>query len=287
MLLLMWNGFFGFLPDQQYNSLMFRMHFGYKLDLDHPATMNEKIQWLKLYDHNPAYTDMVDKYKAKKLAAERIGEDHIIPTLGVWERYEDIPFDSLPDQFVLKCTHDSGGIVICKSKEALDYKNAEKKIKKSLSNDFYKLSREWPYKNVPHRVICEPYLSDDEDTDQLTDYKIFCFDGKVGYILVCKNRFAGQIEYATYDRNWNKLHLSKVYEDHRVERPANLDEMVKIAEKLAEDLAYVRIDLYNLNGKIYFGEWTFYSDGGFDTEMLPEKDLYYGEMIDLSKIHKR
>ena len=175
---------FAFLSDEQYLQLKFYDTFGRFMDFSNPQTFNEKLQWLKIYNRNPEYTIMVDKYESKKYISEKIGAEYIIPTLGVWNSFDEIDFDALPDQFVLKCTHDSGGLVVCRDKSSLDMDAARKKIETSLSNNFYYMGREWPYINVPHRIIAEQYMADD-----LRDYKSFCFDGVPRMTLVCSERF--------------------------------------------------------------------------------------------------
>lgn len=178
------RGYLKTMPDEKYLKLMFRARMGKKLNLDEPQTFNEKLQWLKLYNRKPEYTRMVDKYEAKAYVAERIGAEHIIPTLGIWNSFDEIDFNKLPMQFVLKCTHDSGGLVICKDKEKLDIKAAREKIEKSLKNSYYDWGREWPYKDVKPRIIAEQYMA-----DNLRDYKLFCFDSIPRMTLVCSERF--------------------------------------------------------------------------------------------------
>ena len=173
------------------------------LHLENPQTFNEKLQWLKLYDHNPEYTKMVDKYEAKKYVADLIGEEYIIPTLGVWGSFEEIDFDALPNQFVLKCTHDSGGLVICRDKSKLYKNKARKKITRSLQQNFYYRSREWPYKNVKPRIIAEAYMEDTE-TEELRDYKFFCFGGNVKALFVAKDRtkVGEETKFDFFDENF-------------------------------------------------------------------------------------
>ena len=181
------RGLFNWMPDKQYIKMIFRSEMGYPLNLDKPKTYNEKLQWLKLYDHNPLYCSLVDKYEVKGYVAERIGDDYIIPTLAIWDSVNDIAFDKLPDRYVLKCTHDSGSIVICKGKESFDYEAAKKKLEKCLAKSFYKSGREWPYKNLKPRIIAEKYM-EDPDTDELRDYKFFCFDGNIKAMFIATDR---------------------------------------------------------------------------------------------------
>ena len=201
------------LSDEEFLKRRFRCALGYDLDLEHPKTFNEKLQWLKLHDRNPEYTTMVDKYAAKKWVADRIGEEHIIPTLGVWEHFDDIDFDTLPERFVLKCTHDSGGIVIVKDKRKFDKKSAKREMERSLNRNYYWSGREWPYKNVPPRIIAEQYM---ESPGKVVpeDYKIYCMNGEPQYIVVFHHRFDSSkpLSETVYDVNWQPQHVS--FDEH-------------------------------------------------------------------------
>lgn len=179
---------FKFLSDKIYLSIKFKYIFGRKIDWNNPKTFNEKLQWLKVYNRNPQYTELVDKYEVKKYISKVLSEQYVIPTLGIWDSFDEIDFDSLPDQFVLKCTHDSGGLVVCKDKKKLDVEAARRKINQSLQNNYYDSGREWPYKNVKPRIIAEQYMA-----DNLRDYKLFCFDGVPRMTLVCSERFESQL----------------------------------------------------------------------------------------------
>lgn len=282
-----YHGWLNGIPDELYLKILYKALMGKKLDLEHPHTFNEKLQWLKLHDRNPKYTMMVDKYEAKKYVADIIGEEYIIPTLGVWNRFDDIDFDSLPDQFVLKCTHDSGGLIICKDKSKLDYYVAKRKIEKSLKNNYYYSGREWPYKNIVPRVIAEPYIED--EFGELRDYKFSCFNGTADNVMVCMDRASGEAKFYFFDKDWNLLKLNKrgqtVMPGFTVEKPKNLEKMFEIATILSENLPYARVDLYNINGKIYFGEITFYPDSGFDRNLLKETDILFGNKINLSVVN--
>lgn len=256
------------------------------LHLKNPQTFNEKLQWLKLYDRKPEYTTMVDKYAVKQYVADKIGAQYIIPTLGVWDRFDDIDFDSLPDQFVLKCTHDSGGLVICRDKSKFDKEDAKKKIEISLKHNYYWSGREYPYKNVKPRIIAETYMQI-KDKVVPEDYKVYCFHGKPKYIVVFHNRFneSEDLSESVYDTNWEKQNIS--LDDHfkvsdAVEpKPQGLDCMLNLSEILSEGLAQSRIDFYIVDGKIYFGEITLYTAGGF-AKMTPEEmDIRLGKLVDL------
>lgn len=254
------------------------------LSLENPQTFNEKLQWLKLYDRKPIYTTMVDKHDVKAYVAERIGAEYIIPTLGVWDAFDEIDFDALPSQFVLKCTHDSGGVVICKDKARFDFVAARQKIEKSLKRDFFSIWREWPYKNVKPRVIAEQFMSDD-DGDDLRDYKIHCFNGKPKFILVCQDRFrASGLTEDFYSESWTRLPVKRPTHTNAKEPaacPENLEKMLKLAEELTTALPFGRIDFYEVNHKIYFGEITFYPASGFSAFEPEEWDYTLGSWLQL------
>lgn len=271
-------------PDKLYLQLLFRLKMGNKLDLDNPQTFNEKLQWLKLYNRNPEYTRMVDKIEAKKWAAERIGKEHIIPTLGVWNRPEDIDFDSLPDQFVLKTNHDSGGIVICKDKSKLDIKNAIKKLNKSLKSDYFLVGREWPYKNVPRKVFAEKYLFNTSKPNQpLQDYKFFCFDGVMTFMLISNERGISSTKFDYFDKCFNHLPFTQGGDNFQgsISLPQNFNLMINFAEKLSTGIPHVRVDLYDINHEIYFGEMTFFDSSGFAPFDPQEWDHKFGCLINL------
>ena len=273
------------LKDEEYIKLLYESIFGKKLDLDNPQTFNEKLQWLKLHDRNELYKKLVDKYEVKKYVESIIGKEYIIPTINKYEKFDEIKFDELPNQFVLKCTHDSGGIVICKDKKQLDIDNARKKINKSLKNNFYYMFREWPYKNVKPRIIIESFM-DDGVNSQLVDYKLQCFWGKVDNILVCVDRDKETgVKYHYFDTNWKYLKYCPYpginEKNINISKPKQLDKMIKIAERLSAGIPEVRIDLYIIHGKIYFGEYTFFTNGGFDTTITSDADIILGEKLKL------
>ena len=274
---------FAFIPDEPYLKMMYRLRTGKRLNLEAPRRFNEKIQWLKLHDRRPEYTMMVDKYSVKPYVASIIGEEFIIPTLGVWDRFDDIDFAKLPDQFVLKCTHDSGGLVICKDKSKLDMKKARKKIERSLKSNFFWIGREWPYKDVPHRIIAEQYL-EDESGEELKDYKIFCFNGEPKYIQVDFGRFSNH-ERNVYSTDWKYMGFTSHYKSNpnvAIPRPEKLDKMLAIAKVLSVGIKQVRIDLYSVFGRVYFGEVTFYHGSGFERYEPDEWDERLGRMIELA-----
>ena len=420
---------FAFLTDKQYLQLKFYDTFGRFMDFNNPKTFNEKLQWLKVYNQDPRYTQLVDKYAVKKYIAKKIGTKYIIPTIGVWDTFDEINFDSLPDQFVLKCTHDSGGLIVCNNKTKLDIEAAKKKIEISLSNNFYYMGREWPYKNVPHRIIAEQYMADDfrdykslgfesvprmmlvfskyftkkeskevfydetwkhlnikntvsngdifkiqrsqqyefikefikelynkmpfsridiyeidkknylseitfyspndfekfrpeewnlklgewkklsngsrklnsseysivvsnadnkmKNVKALVDYKFFCFDGIAESVMVCTERETGQPKFYFFDKEWKlkkyNIRGKEAPDGFTLPKPDCIDEMFAIAETLSKGIPYVRVDLYCIDGLVYFGEMTFYPDSGFDVNLLKESDAHWGEMLVLPK----
>lgn len=277
---------FRLLPDELALKIQFRNIFLKKLDLANPKTFNEKLQWLKLYNRRPEYTTMVDKYAAKAYVAAIIGEEHIIPTLGVYDRFEDIDFDALPDCFVLKCTHGSGDVVICRDKKIFKKEEARKKLTKALKTDFYKIGREWPYKNVKPRIIAEQYMIETLGSTSLTDYKFYCFDGFIGLLCVIKNRHhAAKTTFSYFDENLNKVDLLQEGEEAADTccLPNCIQKMRELATKLSSGLSHARIDFYESEGKVFFGEITFFNAGGFSAFHPAEWDEKLGEMIVLPK----
>ncbi len=271
--------------DELYLKLRYYFRFHRLLNLDNPQTFNEKLQWLKLHDRKPEYSQMVDKYEAKKYVAGIIGEEYIIPTLGIWERAEDIDFDSLPAQFVLKCTHDSGGIIICKDKSKLDLQAAKAKLAKYLKRQYFTQNREWAYKNVKPRIIAEQYMEDESGSD-LMDYKIFCFDGKAKIIQVDYDRFTNHTRNL-YSTNWEYIEATICYPtnpEHQIPKPEKLDEMLALAEKLSKGIPHLRIDFYYINNKIYFGELTFYHGSGMERFVPEEFGKTMGEYLKLPMV---
>ena len=275
--------FFKWLPDKMYLELLYFFKLGKKLDLKDPKTFTAKLQWLKLYNRHPEYTKMVDKYEVKNYVSEILGKDYIIPTLGVWDNFSDINFDKLPSKFVLKTTHGGGsvGIVICKDKALLDMDNARKNIEESFKLDIYRLFREWPYKNVPKRIIAEQYMED--DSGELRDYKFYCFDGEPKVMLLASNRFSNH-NFNYFDMHFNKLPISSrdgKASDEDIKKPENFEEMIEISRKLSKDFPHVRVDLYSCNHRVYFGELTFFDGSGYDDMESEEWDLIFGSWLQL------
>lgn len=264
---------------------LYRHETGKRLNLKDPQTFNEKLQWLKLYCRRPGFTQMVDKYAVKQYVSGIIGEEKVIPTLAVWDDVDAIDILKLPDQFVLKCTHDSGGIVLCENKAHFDLEKAKVLLKKSLQQNFYYRGREWPYKNVKPRIICEPYLVD-ESTKELRDYKFFCFDGKVKFYKIDFNRFVDhRANY--YDAGGDLMPFGERIcpPDFGVtlEIPNSIHEMIVCAEKLSANIPFVRVDLYYANQQILFGEMTFFPASGFGSFIPEEWDNKLGELIRIQR----
>ena len=274
-----------FWPDKLYLKIKFRLVLKQKLDIRTPKTFNQKLQWLKLYNRRPEYTTMVDKYAVKTYVADKIGEQYIIPTLGVWDKVEDIDWESLPNQFVLKTTHGGGGggVFICKDRTVFNRQEACKKLQHSLNSDIYLSFREWPYKDVPKRIIAEKYMVD-ESGIELKDYKFFCFNGCVKCFKVDFDRFISH-KANYYDRNANLLPFGEVDcpADHSkvFDKPKNFDKMIELAEVLANNIPFVRVDFYNINGKIYLGEITFFPAAGMGKFEPEEWDTVLGEFLKL------
>lgn len=281
-------GFYDNIDDDEYLKKKFNVYMGRSLNLEDPKTFNEKLQWLKLYDRRPEYTKMVDKYKVREYVSEKIGEEYLIPLLGVWDDPEYIDFDSLPNQFVLKCNHNSGlGMCICKGKNSLDVSKVRSELRKGLKQDYYLSGREWPYKNVPRKIIAEKYMVDSYDSNEFTDYKFFCFDGYVDCVMVCLDRSSGNPKFYFFDKEWNLKRYNKrgqeAPENFTIPKPICMDDMFEIASQLSKGIPFVRVDLYQSNNQIYFGEMTFYPDSGFDKNITREADLYFGSLINLQK----
>lgn len=272
------------IPDEPYLKMKFKGAMGKKLDLQNPQSYNEKLQWLKLYDRNPAYTGMVDKYEVKGYVAEKIGSEYVVPTLGVWERVEDIDFAALPNQFVLKCTHDSGGLVICRDKTQLDISQAKRKLSKALKSRFYHMGREWPYKNVKPRILAEPYL-EDKATGELRDYKFFCFDGeaKAMFVATERQKKGEEVKFDFFNMDFERLDLRQGHPNAKqpVSKPETFAQMRELAEQLSAGIPHVRVDFYEVDGKNYFGELTFFHFNGMVPFEPEEWDYTFGSWINI------
>ncbi len=281
------RGLLWWVSDKKFLEKVYKLRFGRKLDLNEPKTYNEKLQWLKLYDRKPIYTIMVDKYEAKKYVADKIGEEYIIPTLGVWDSPKDIEFDALPNQFVLKWNHDSGSIVICKDKSRLNYKEVLRKLRLGKKHSGFWYGREWPYKNVEKKIIAEKYMEDQNEAEGLTDYKFYCFNGEPKFLYVSEglqDHSTARISFLTTDWQFAPYVRTDFRPfDNLPRKPECLSQMLEISKKLSENVPFLRVDLYEINGKIYFSELTFYPCSGFMPFENPEHDLEIGKMLNLPK----
>ena len=273
--------------NEKYIRRMFKNAMGYELDLENPETFNEKLQWLKLYDHNPEYVTMVDKYLSKAYVAERIGDEYVVPLYGVWDSFDDIDFDSLPEAFVLKTTHDCGGVVVCKDKSSFDKENAKKFLEKHLKREYFYHCREWAYKHVKPRIIAEKFMKDSKDQTEegLTDYKFFCFDGEPKAMFIATDRAKENVEtkFDFFDMEFNHLPFTNGHPnaDRKISKPENFELMIELSKKLSQGIPHVRVDFYESEGKIYFGELTLFHWGGFVPFDPPEWDKTFGDWLSL------
>lgn len=286
------KGYLNWVPDSVYLKFNYKMKTGRKLNLKNPETFNEKIQYLKLYDRKPLYSRLVDKYDAKLYVSKILGDSYIVENYGVWDKFEEINFDELPNEFVLKCTHDSGGLIICRDKKNLNIHKAQAKIEKCLKRNYYFTNREWPYKNVKPRIIAEKYMELDDDSNQsdikgLVDYKFFCFNGEAKFVYISKgleNHDTAGISFYDLEGKELPFYRSDFKQIHEFVFPENFDEMIKIANKLASEImsSFLRVDLYSLYNHIYFSEITFSPCGGYIPFVPLEYDYIIGKMLDLN-----
>ena len=270
-----------FIPDPIYCQINYFAHFHKFANLKNPQTYNEKLNWLKLHDHNPEYVKLVDKYEVKPIIADLIGEEFIIPTIGVWEHFDDIDFDQLPDRFVLKCNHDSEGLVIVKDKKQFNKNEAKEKIEHALKQNFYYIGREWPYKGVKPRIIAEPYLEDHID-GELRDYKFFCFDGEPKALFIASDRAEDEVKFDYFDLNFNHLDIKQKYPNAGdVRKPVTFEKMIELSRIISKGYPHVRVDFYEVDGRVFFGEFTLYHFSGF-MPFQPEKwDKVFGDWLQL------
>lgn len=275
------------LPDKPYLSLKFLKEFGTFPNWKNPQTFSEKLQWLKLYDRKPEYTMMVDKYAVKDYVASRIGSKYVIPTLGVWDKLEDIEWNKLPNQFVLKTTHGGGneGVVICRDKTTFDRQKAIRVLQESLLCDLFEIWREWPYKNVPKRIIAEKFIEPNPETKDLSDYKFFCFDGEVKGLFVATERQNPneEVKFDFFDADYNHLPFRQGHDHAKVmpPKPKNFELMKQLSERLSKGLTHVRVDLYDVGDKVFFGEMTFFHFSGMVKFEPEEWDYKIGEWLNL------
>ena len=278
------KGWLNWVPDSLYLKLLYRIIMGRRLNLRNPKEYNEKLQWLKLNDRKPEYSTMVDKYEVRGYIEDLLGDKYLIPCLGIYDSVDDIDIDALPDKFVLKCTHDSGSVEICKDKSSFDIEGARHRLSQAMKRNYYATYREWPYKYVKPRIIAEGYL--EGDGGDLKDYKVMCFNGEAKIIEVHENRFVeGKVHTQTfYDREWNIVPLTQIETvtvDRPGERPRQLDEILRLSELIAKNMYHARIDWYIEGDKIYFGEITFFDGSGFESFSTPEMERMLGDMINL------
>ena len=280
-------GFFSHMSDERYLKLLYRGVIGRELHLDPPVLYSEKIQWLKLHDKNPLYPTLCDKLAAREFVRQRVGEEHVIDLLGVWERAEQIDFATLPEQFVLKCTHDSGSAIVCRDRSTFDPLAARTKLHRKLRRNYSLAGREWPYRDVPRRILAEHFLTG-SDGAQAEEYKFFCFHGTVRLLLICtnhENRYAGNYTYLP------DFSLFPVYqsildepEDPNRIRPQRYEEMIQIAERISAGFVHMRVDLYDTKDGIKVGELTLHSSSGLSQTMTERGDRYLGECMDLDSM---
>lgn len=278
------HGFFKWMDDETYIKKQYKAVFGKEIDLENPQTFNEKLNWLKLHDRKEEYTTMVDKYEAKKYVSNIIGDEYIIPTIGIYDSFEKIDFDTLPQQFVMKCTHDSGGLVIVKDKSKLDYKKAKKKIEHCLKRNYFWNTREWPYKNVKPRIIVEKYMKD-KNNEELRDYKFYCFNGKPKYLYVSEgmnNHKTARMDFFDIEFNLAPFWRND-YKRFNIkpEKPMNFAKMIELSEKLSLNTKFLRVDFYEINNKVYFSELTFSPCAGYMKFYPQEYDKKLGALINL------
>lgn len=266
------------MPDKYYLSVLYYKWLGKKINWKNPQTFTEKLQWLKLYNRNPLYTTLVDKYKVKGWVSDKIGEKYVVPTLGVWNHYNEIDFDELPNQFVLKCTHDSGSVIICKDKATFDKNAAKEKLEKALSQNFYWWAREWPYKRVKHRIIAEKFINRNNGS-MIIDYKFWCFGGKPVY-MYCTVK-DDHIFENYYNMNFEAVNIPHGFPRHfpEFEKPSNFEQMKTFAARLSQGIPFVRIDFYCIENQLYFGEYTFFDWGGFLDFSEKQQDFELGQLI--------
>lgn len=281
------KGFTNFVPDRTHLKLMYRAALGSWPDLLRPKTFNEKLQWLKLHDHNPLYTTLVDKYRVKAWVAKHIGAEHVIKTYGVWGRAEDVDISRLPDRFVLKTNHDCGGVAICRDRGLFDLDAARRKLGEHLRTNYFWRTREWPYRDVKPLIFAEEYIEPDNGAD-LLDYKLMCFGGEVMCSFTCTGRARGDLRVDFFDAEWVHLPFTRHYPNSDVlpSRPRRYGEMVSLAEELSRGIPFVRVDFYESGGRLLFGEMTFYPGAGFEEFDPLEWDERLGSWIDLSNAYE-
>ncbi|KRN88441.1 ATP-grasp fold amidoligase family protein [Ligilactobacillus ceti] len=276
-------GFYNKLSDQKYLKKKFKALMGYELDLDNPKTFNEKLQWLKLHDRKKIYTKMADKYAMRDFVAEKLGNGYTIPLLGVWDKPEDIDFDKLPTEFVLKCNHNSGkGMIICHDKNKLNINKVRDELNEGLNENYYLKNREWPYKHIPRKIICEQFMRDDSEENCLTDYKFYCFNGEPKLMYLSHDN-AENPTTDFFDMSFNRLdiRMKDPNSDKIYSKPEAFEEMKRIAKILANGTKFLRVDFYYIDGIVYVGEMTFYHNAGYTEFANFEDDKTLGSWINI------
>lgn len=275
------------IPDKLYLKIMYKLKTGHKLNLKNPERYTEKIQWLKLYNRNDEYTNYADKVKVRDIVAKNAGKKYLIPLLGVYDKFDDINFEKLPDKFVLKCNHDSGSVIICTDKNNFDYDYARKKLEKSLKCNYYIIGREYIYKDIDRKIMVEKYL-DDLDGNSANDYKVFIINGEFSHLEICSDRFT-DLRVTFFDEKKKKLNISEMGEkyDKKIKLPNEIDEMIEIAKNIAGDIPLLRVDFYDVNGKIYFGEVAFFDCSGYATYSDDSFDYTIGRKLQLPEFRRK
>lgn len=282
--------FIKWIPDGIYLRLRYFTVFKKWPNLRNPKKLSEKLQWMKLNFRNPSQIDLMDKITVKNFIIDKIGEEHIIKTIGCWDQFDEINFNELPNQFVLKCNHDSGSVTICEDKTAMDMDKVKERLNFFVNRNYFWEAREWGYKNIKPKIMAEELLVDSKG-EAVSDHKFYCFHGepKLYMAATIKDKTTQEEVYDFFDENGNYLPIEDHEDpDHKIPNlPKNFEKMLKITKTLSEDLPFVRVDLYEAGEKVYFGELTFYPDAGFDNEFTEDWDLKLGEWIDLERISKR
>lgn len=283
-LFVIWRKLSPIIPsDYIFLKIYYRLAIGRNLNLKNPKTFTEKIQWLKLHNTDLLYSKMVDKYQVREIVASKIGEEYLVPLLGVYNSFDEIDINQLPNQFALKTTHDSGTVCVCKDKSTFNLNQYKKKFTDALSHNYFFYSREYPYKNAIPRIVAEEFLITDTPELGLIDYKFFCFNGEPKFLMLVTDRGL-EARNDFFDLEFNSLEVKSGFSpksEFEILKPKNFEKMVQIAKLLAQSLVFIRIDLYNINGKIYFGEFTFHHNGGLTQFDTKEEDLKWGELIKL------
>ncbi|MDT2848674.1 ATP-grasp fold amidoligase family protein [Vagococcus carniphilus] len=254
------------LSDETFLKIQYKYVTGEKLNLDSPKSFNEKLQYLKIEQREPIFTEVADKFKVREYVSSTIGQEYLIPLYGVYDSFDEINFQDLPDEYVIKTNHNSGGYFLVPDSKKININAARSKLEPMLKKNYYYFTREWPYKNIKPKLICEKYLRENDDME-LRDYRFFCFDGEVKFIAVDLSIVdKSKVRRNLYDKNWKLLDEEISYErdlTEKIPKPKNLSEMIDLAEKLSSNFKHVRVDLYNINNKIYFGELTMYHQSGY------------------------